>query len=155
MDNKIINKTEIKKISALEKKELEKLVNRGYSTGFLLGKNKWENDFEKSHQKNRFQFVGEIVGGEKNNKVHPVESRRAGAALPQFNRVKVHNSLEVSEIIEIISPESIYRDKIKEIRNSQGKKVRSAHGGGKSVYFIRFSRAYPEKSMIRKKSKFG
>jgi putative protease len=136
------NRAEIRRVSALEKKELEKLVNRGYSTGFLAGKSKWENDFEKSRQESKWQFVGETCF---------VESRKTSIALPQCNKVIVHNVLKKNNEVEIVIPEKVYSDKVLEIRKSESmEKVESAHGGGRHAYFVRFSRIYPEKSMIRK-----
>jgi len=152
------NKAEIEKISVASKKELDKLTNRGYSTGFLFGKDKWENNVECSHKKNQWQFVGEIIGeAEKSSRVHPVKSptQGRGAALPQFHRVKVHNALEEKEKVEIITPREVFSDKVGEIRKI-GKKgedrVISAHGGSQNIYLINFSRVYPEKSLLRKKT---
>jgi U32 family peptidase len=128
------SQSEIKKISRDAKKELEKLVNRGYSTGFLLGKDKWENDLEKSHKKNKWQFVGEIMG-DKGNRI----------------KVRIHNALKEKEKIEIITPDKIYSDQVLEIRNIDSERSTSAHGGSKSIYFLKLKREYPSKSMIRKK----
>jgi putative protease len=129
------SKAEIKKISAEEKKELVKLVNRGYSTGFLFGKNKWENDFGRSHKENEWQFVGEALASDK-----------------KINRVKVHNALLLGEKIEVVTSENIFADKVRELRNINGEKVKSAHGGAKNLYFLELSRIYPEKSLLRKRS---
>ncbi|MFA5926380.1 MAG: U32 family peptidase C-terminal domain-containing protein [Parcubacteria group bacterium] len=52
---------ELKKTVKSAKGELLKLNNRGYTTGFLFGKDKWENNFDLSHEKNRWQFVGEVM----------------------------------------------------------------------------------------------
>ncbi|OGI26614.1 MAG: hypothetical protein A2184_02285 [Candidatus Moranbacteria bacterium RIFOXYA1_FULL_44_7] len=142
---------EIKKVSALERKELEKLVNRGYSTGFLFGKDKWENDFEKSHQESKWQFVGEIIGIEPTHiAAQSGFCSRSVAGGENWAKVKIHNVLKKKERVEIIMPDKIYGDEILEIRNSNGEKVKSAHGGGKQAYFVRLSRFYPEKSMLRK-----
>jgi putative protease len=129
------SKAEIKKISAEEKKELVKLVNRGYSTGFLFGKDKWENDFGRSHKENEWQFVGEALASDK-----------------KINRVKVHNALLLGEKIEVVTSENIFADKVRELRNINGEKVKSAHGGAKNLYFLELSRIYPKKSLLRKRS---
>lgn len=134
---------EIKKIAKKRKAELEKLTNRGYTTGFLFGKDKWENNFECSHKRNKWQFVGET---------RPVKSSTfsRGALMAQFNRVKIHNALKIGEKVEIITPSEVFSDKVKEIKKIDGEKVESAHGGSKNIYFLRFSRIYPEKSILRK-----
>ncbi|MDD5489806.1 MAG: U32 family peptidase C-terminal domain-containing protein [Candidatus Moranbacteria bacterium] len=135
------NNAETRKISASEKKELEKLVNRGYSTGFLFGKDKWENDFEKSHQGNQWQFVGEVF-----------DKRGNSGDGGNWARIKIHNTLKIEDRVEIVSPDGVYPDKVSEIKNHDGERIKSAHGGGKSFCLVRFGRAYPEKSIIRKKS---
>ncbi|OGI25959.1 MAG: hypothetical protein A3J76_00460 [Candidatus Moranbacteria bacterium RBG_13_45_13] len=138
------SRTEIKKISAEAKKELGKLVNRGYSTGFLFGKGGWENDFDHSHKVNQFQFVGETC---------PVKSRqrRVSDKVGEFNRVKIHNALRPGEKVEIITPDKIYSDKVLEIRRADGEKVKSAHGGSKNIFWVKFEKNFPEKSLVRKK----
>jgi U32 family peptidase len=148
-------KAEIKKISRQEKRELEKLVNRGYSTGFLFGKNEWENDFEKSHANNEWQFVGEVIDQEKLRRIRPVKfSDFAGHSTSGgFNKVKIHNALKKGEKIEIISPDEEYSDKVLEIRNVDGEKIDSAHGGNNNIYFLKLKINYPNKSLLRKNYK--
>jgi putative protease len=146
------NKKDLKKIVMKAKNELEKLANRGYSTGFLLGKDDWENNAENSHGKNEWQFAGEVVGGKENiNKVHPVELRQSRIRLAGFSRVKVHNVLKAGDVVEIITPQEIFRDKVKEIWDSDGKKAQSAHGGSKNSYSVRFKNNYKPLSLLRKR----
>jgi U32 family peptidase len=128
---------EIRRTIKEAKTELDKLTNRGYSTGFLLGNDKWENNFECSHKNNDWQFVGEAVKKGDNDYWHVV---------------RVHNALIQNEKVEIITPYEVFSDKIKEIRKIDDEKAESAHGGSKNVYFLRFSRIYPEKSILRKKA---
>ena len=45
------------KILKKEKENLDELVNRGYTSGFLLGREP-EHNFDNSHNQSRFQFVG-------------------------------------------------------------------------------------------------
>ncbi len=130
---------EIRRISHNAKKELEKLVNRGHSTGFLLGRDKWENDFEKSHQKNEWQFVGEVMKSWDN----PTDRGN-------WSMVKIHNVLKTGDKVEIISPVRTYADKILGIMNINMEKTNSAHGGSKNVYYICLNKNYPKKSMVRK-----
>lgn len=152
------DQSEIKKIAGDSKKELEKIVNRGYSTGFLLGKNEWENDFEKSHKRNVWQFVGEVIGQAKFIGDHAVKlpTQQGGDAFSaQFNRVRIHNALITGDKIEIITPDKTYSDTVLEIRNIDGEITDSAHGGSKSIYFMKMKRNYSELSLLRKKSKNG
>jgi U32 family peptidase len=131
------NGKEIKKAAKKAKTELGKLINRGYSTGFLLGKDKWENNSECSHMSNDWQFVGEVI------------KKRDG---DYWHSVRVHNALRKKEKIEIITPRNVFTDQIKEIKKIDGEKVESAHGGSKNIYLFHLSRIYPEKSILRKKT---
>lgn len=147
------SRKEMKKITKESRAELEKIVNRGYSTGFLFGKDKWENDFEKSHKKNEWQFVGEIINGEKNNRVRPVKFlAKPGASRSETSRlVKIHNALKAGDKVEIVTSSDVFPDVVGEIKNLDGKILNSAHGGTKSFYFIKFSQKYRPNSLIRKK----
>lgn len=154
------SRSEIKRVVGNAKKELEKMVNRGYSTGFLFGKDKWENDFEKSRWENKWQFVGEVIGGEKNDRIRSAKSPTLGRGAPtaQFNRVKVkiHNALKMGEKVEIITPDEIYSDKIGEIvkiGKVEEEKVISAHGGSGNIYYLKLKRSYQRKSLLRKRAK--
>lgn len=118
-----------------EKAELEKLSNRGYTTGFVFGKEKWENNFGCSHQESKHQFVGEIIGESKNG----------------WHKIKAHNALEAGEKIEIISPKNVSVSEVLEIKNEKREPAKSAHGGSKSIYFIRLTGGFSRKSLLRKK----
>lgn len=145
------NKKELQKIISQSKQELDKLANRGYSTGFLFGKDKWENNLHESHARFGWQFVGEVVDEKNINSVHPVKLRPNRTRFAEFNRIRVHNSLKEKEKIQIITPEEIYFDKVVEIRTLKEEKVKSAHGGSKNVYFAKFSRKYEKMALLRKK----
>lgn len=43
------------------KSELEKITNRGYTTGFLFGEKNCEHNFARSHEECEWQFVGEVM----------------------------------------------------------------------------------------------
>jgi putative protease len=135
---------EIRKEIRKSKKELKKIVNRGFTTGFLLGKDKWENNFDCSHRKNEYQFVGETC---------PVESptQGRGAQEAQFNRVKVHNAIKIGDQLEIITPDDIFASPISGLRDAEGNEAASVHGGSKNTCFVRLSGEFSRKSLLRKK----
>lgn len=126
---------ELNLIIKKEKLELDKLTNRGYTTGFLFGKDEWKNNFDCSHQKNKYQFVGQIIG--ENGK--------------GWHKVRVHNAIENGEKIELISPENISLSQVTGIKNEKGEIVGSAHGGSKSIHSIRFLGQFCVGSLLRKK----
>lgn len=115
-----------------QKRELESLVHRGYSTGFLLGSEP-EHNFSGRLHGGKFEFVGEILGGKDN-----------------LNLVKVHNALKIDDKIEAVTPEKNIKIKIKKIFNYKNQEVTEAHGGHDKNYFFEFSEILPERSLIRK-----
>jgi len=126
---------EIREDIKKSKKELKKIVNRGFTTGFLFGKDKWENNFGCSHRENNYQFVGEIIR-ENNNGWH---------------KIKVHNAIKAGEKVEVITPENISLLQAGVIKNEKGESVGSAHGGSKNIFFIQLSGEFPRQSLLRKK----
>jgi U32 family peptidase len=127
---------DLNKIIKREKAELNKLTNRGYTTGFLFGKDKWENNFDCSHQRSEYQFVGEIIGESVNG----------------WQKIIAHNAIQVGEKIEVVSPENVFLSQVKEIKNKKREPVESAHGGSKNIYFISLRGNFSQMSLLRKKS---
>lgn len=128
-----VSDKELEMIIEEQQIELDKLMHRGYTQGFLLGSEPQHN-MENSHQEAAYQFVGEVLEG---------QGKRAKAY--------VHNSVHIDDEVEIMNPDSIKRAKIKKIYDKDGKEVQSAHGGHESVYEIEFDIEGAEKySLIRK-----
>lgn len=133
LDSILNGKGNVEKVVTENRQELDKLMNRGYTEGFLLG-NEPEHNMENSHDEPKYQFVGEIleVGNGK-------------------NKVYVHNHMKVDDEVEIMSPDEIKHAKIRRIYDKEGNKVTSAHGGHESLYEIEFNVDDIEKmSLIRK-----
>lgn len=126
---------EIKKVISEQKKELDNLVHRGYSTGFLLGQEPSHN-FSGKLQGGKFEFVGEVLD--------------AGTSLKPV-RTKVHNAIFLGDKIEAVTPEKNISVKIKKIFNDQKKEVSSAHGGHEKLYYFEFDKVLPKRSLIRRK----
>ncbi|KKQ14274.1 MAG: Peptidase U32 [Candidatus Moranbacteria bacterium GW2011_GWF2_36_839] len=131
----ILNKKdskEIKKIILEQKKELDNLVHRGYSTGFLLG-NEPAHNFSGKLFGAKVEFVGETRG---------VEGK--------LNIMKIHNAVLRQDKIEAITPEKNIALKIKKIFNDQKKEIDEAHGGHEKLYYFEFDKVLPEGSLIRR-----
>jgi putative protease len=124
------------------KQELNKIINRGYSSGFLFGRNKWENEVKNSHAVSKWQFVGEVRSEEKINRVRPIELRQSRTCFAGFNRVKIHNVLKVGDKVEIITPCEVFSDIVRKIKNLEGESLSSAHGGKKNIFNLKFLRKY-------------
>jgi putative protease len=124
---KVLNSLKVHKVSKVlkvikeQQKELNNLMNRGYTTGFLLGEAK--QNFEGSHKTPRFQFVGEAVG-KKNNLLI----------------VKAHNALRLKDKLEAITPQKDVPFKVKKIYNDKMKEVASAHGGHDKLFYLKINR---------------
>ncbi len=113
-----------------------KLNHRGYTIGFLLGE-KADQEIEKTHQKSKWEFCGQVLESE-NNKII----------------VKVHNTLKLGDEIEIVRPNydiiKMKLDKMIDIKNRED--LKEAHGGdGGQTVIIEVGQEVPELSVIRRK----
>ena len=127
-----LNNLNDKKIVEQEQKNLNNLVHRGYTTGFLLGTEP-EHNFKNSHNSSKYEFVGEVLEVE-NEKI----------------KIKAHNAIYEDDEIEIIDKEGNHPIKIIEILDEDKKKVESAHGGHDGIYYLKTNKEIKEKSLIRK-----
>lgn len=124
---------EKKKIEKWAQKELEKLANRGYTKGFLLG-NEPEHGFSGQQNNEKFQFVGEILANEKG-----------------LLTAKIHNVVKLGDNLEVVTKEKNISVKVKTIFNDKMEEVESAHGGHGKLYFLKTSRKDIEPmSLLRK-----
>jgi putative protease len=127
---------EIGKIQKWAAKELEKLANRGYTKGFLLG-NEPEHGFSGQQGTGEFQFVGEIL--ESNGKELTA---------------KIHNAVRAGDSLEIVAREKNISVKIISILNDNREEVESAHGGHGKLYYLRVNKKDIEPmSLLRKVGK--
>lgn len=121
------------------KKELNKNVNREYTTGFLLGKDTASmQNTENRSVGSDWEFAGEILG-----KVD------AGVI------VKVHNILKVGDKIEMIQPNGdLIKMKVKNIfKKKNGMKVDSAHGGTEDLFILETKKEIMPMSLLRRENK--
>jgi putative protease len=120
-----------------QKKELDNLAHRGYSTGFLLGTEPAHN-FENRNNEALYKFVGEIVGnwGKKGDK---------------GNVVRVHNEIFLGDRVEAVTPDENIPIKIKKIYDDKMNEISEAHGGHEREYYFEFSEILEKKSLVRKK----
>lgn len=107
------------------KKELAKVDNRGYTTGFLLGtEGKNREEFKTSKAQSDWEFVGEVIKV-KGNEVF----------------IKVHNILPAGKI-ELVTPINCYKLNIKSLRNSKGELFKKAHGGTDEIFSFSIPSGY-------------
>ena len=122
----------VRKVILEQKKELDNLVHRGYSTGFLLGSEPAHN-FSGKLFGAKVEFVGEVRG---------VEGK--------LNIMKIHNAVLKDDKIEAITPEKNIKVKILKIFDDQKKEIDEAHGGHEKLYYFEFDKVLPEGSLIRR-----
>ena len=139
------------KILKKEKENLDELVNRGYTSGFLLGREP-EHNFDNSHNQSRFQFVGEVLKI-KNEKLKIKNPEKKNLNLAE---VKVHNAIYDVDRLEIVGKDGNYPVKILKMFDDKMKEVQSAHGGhGKNYYFVFDKETLREMDFLRKKIKLA
>ncbi len=101
--------------------ELEKFMNRGYTSGFLFSEEQCEHNFQESHKSCDWQFVGEVV------KLDQDEIY-----------IKMHNELFVGDEVEFVVPQSNnVQLKINNMKDAgSGDILQEAHGGQKKIIKI-------------------
>ena len=130
-------KKNLKQAIKEQQKELDSLVNRGYSKGFLLGSEP-EHNFEGALSQTDYKFAAQIEGKKKIGKY-------------VFNIVFMHNEMFLKDKLEAVSPNGSEKIKIKKILNSKLEKVQEAHGGHEKRFFVLFDKVLQEKTLIRRK----
>lgn len=136
---KKIPKHKLNKIIKEEQGELDNLMHRGYTAGFLHDEPVHdagpsvaegpEHNFHKSHEDSPYEFVGEVVENEK-LKVQDEGGR--------INLIKIipHNAIYKKDKIEIITKEKNIPVKIRNILDEEMNLVLSAHGGQDKFYYL-------------------
>ena len=132
-----------KNINTLYKELETRLVNRGYTTGFLLGERADQN-LESHHVNPEWEFCGQVINKPQtsnfNFKVH----------------VRVHNTLKVGDKLEIVRPGlPVLKVTLKKMLNAKnGEEMSEAHGGGSNhEVIIEDKEEIPEYSVLRRKLK--
>lgn len=126
----VIDSNYNKKVIESAKEELNKNVNREYTTGFLLGnESDSRQNIEDRSAGSDWEFVGQTV-----------ETSNSQLTTDNKNKilVKPHNALYVGEEIEILQPRArnIKMKVEKMINATNGAEVASMHGGSKDLFII-------------------
>jgi len=131
LDKKLTQK-KIKKIVVEQKKELNKLANRGYTKGFLLGE-KPEHNVKNQKFGATVKFVGEIVGNKNGLSV-----------------VRLHNEIFLKDKLEAVNPEKNISLKLKKIYNHKMEEKKEAHGGHEKRFLFHFNKIPKKGTLLRK-----
>ncbi len=155
--------SKLKNVIKEQQKELDTLVNRGYSKGFLLG-NEPEHNFEGKlfggdpHTKNTVKKsndkIKELTDKKRNfgvgvKFVGQIEGQKKIAG-KTFNIVFMHNEMFLQDKLEAIDPKGNKKIKIKKILNYKLEEVPEAHGGHDKRFFVQFDAILKEKALIRR-----
>jgi putative protease len=122
-----------------QKIELEKLSNRGFWTGFAF-QDEPPHLFEKASNSVSDEFAG----------ISLIEDDLIKSS---ERRVFVHNSFVLSDKLEVITPEEIFKVEVLKIRenNKLNEDLNSAHGGQNKIFRIKFNKEIPGVFILRKK----
>lgn len=132
----VIDSNYNKKAIESAKEELNKNVNREYTTGFLLGnEDASRQNIEDRSAGSDWEFVGQVMNTKENNIF-----------------IKPHNALYVGEEIEILQPRNKnIKMKVEKIINAtNNQEVASMHGGSKYLFMIDVDQKVDPMSIIRK-----
>lgn len=101
----------------------EKLVQRGYTTGFLLS-DKADQNIANSHNQSVWEFCGQVLAGQ-----FPILKK---LALKNPVVFQVHNTIRTGDEIELIRPDyDIIKISLENLWDAKsGSRIREAHGGG-------------------------
>lgn len=144
--NQKISGLKLKKELAYLHEELAgKLINRGYTAGFLFG-GRGEQNTANSHAGSDWEFCGQVLKTESG---------------PEGHRVyfQVHNTVRAGEEIELIRPDyDIMKIRPAFLRDATTKKeIKEAHGGGQGrIVILNLPKSLglvPELSVLRRHKK--
>jgi len=129
-------KTYLKK---LKKTMLDKLVNRGYTTGFLFGRDGVEQNTENSHTMSDEIFVGEVVSCEQQEKQYKII-------------IKPHNALRRGDTLRIMQTDATdIKIVLKDLYDEAGNSIESGHGGSGKHVVLYTKKAFEVFSILFKK----
>jgi len=127
---------EEKKVIKEQRRELEKLSNRGYWTGFAF-QDEPPHLFKEASIEASSEFVGIGLIKDIPNK-------------SDVRNVFVHNHFLRGEEVEVVTPTEIFKTKVLEIKDDKGESKDSAHGGQEKVFSIEFDKKIDGFFVIRK-----
>ncbi|MEK7511480.1 MAG: U32 family peptidase C-terminal domain-containing protein [Patescibacteria group bacterium] len=152
-----IDKTKMIKDPELE---LKKCQNRGFTTGFLFGKEKCEQKIEASHEKCDWEFCGQIVAdtvtvgtvGTVGTEQCSVPTVPTSVEHDCLIRVRVHNQIFVGDEIEFVLPhEKNFKYRVEVIYDKNGKGINEAHGGQGEIVYLPVKKIIPKLTLLRRR----
>lgn len=150
--------------------EIKKMANRGFTTGFILGKDKYDlpanlssealakeealaaagQKTDVAHMPLTYEFVGEIIDCFRGS---TSDARGRASENIYILKIQVHNALYLNDQVEIIQPNGPnIKIKITKIINKKNnQQIKEAHGGAGQVILVPYNRKIQSMSVLRKK----
>ncbi len=119
-------------------KDLEKVANRGYDSGFMIRENPSHEsqNYETSISRNFQQQYGGLVRSPKSKVIKDLISKTEKEIPRGYLPIEVRNKITKGQKCEILLPnKDIYSFKVTEILNKDLQPVESAHGGAGVCFF--------------------
>ena len=128
--------------------ELGKCQNRGFTTGFLFGKEMCEQNTDAGHAACAWEFCGVGVGTES----HSVPLSATGGKHNRLIPIRVHNQIFVGDEIELVVPrgENVAMT-VGKMYDEKGLAITEAHGGQGKIIWLAVDKEVPERTLIRRK----
>lgn len=154
--NKGAPSAQYKKIIKELFEELNQIQNRGYSHGFILGRDDYEQEYDFAAIRPKVLPVGQIfqIKNEKSlQSGGQVKIKNDGVATRRY-LVDVWNKFKVGEELEIMMPEGIYKVKIVKIVDEKDKELDEILKPKEKVWVeVDIKKDIPERSILRRKIK--
>jgi putative protease len=114
--------------------ELEKLNYRGYTTGFILGEAKKGETHPDRSPVRKWDYIGMVTS----NKME----------------ISVNNKILVGDDIEVLTPQGVFDEEVKEITGLSGNGLEEiSPGRADQKAILKLSKSYPVNSFVRKELK--
>jgi len=138
-----------KKIGQMKKDLEKKIVNRGFTSGFLLG-GKADEDSINTHQQIDWEFCGQKHSANSASDMSASSSKKISGKF--LSEIKVHNVIKQGDEVEVVMPfYTIRKIKIKKMYELNGEEVKEAHGGQDKRILLETNFAIPEWTVLRRK----
>jgi U32 family peptidase len=130
------------------KEELEKTQNRGFTSGFLFGKEVCEQLDDRSHEVVGWEFCGEVVATNNELTTNTTNHLRRKYLV----KVKVHNQIFLGDELEfVVKGEESFPYRVKKMYNGDMEEIGEAHGGQKLDVYFEMGRELDEMTLVRRK----
>lgn len=116
-------------------KETEKVAHREYTSGFYFNEAKKGRTYNKRGPIEFYSFLGVVEN-----------------ATNEYVNLIPRNQIKVGDMVEVMTPENVYKEKVLGITNSQAEKVRVVNPlPDQNAIQLKFKKSYPKNSILRKR----